>query len=125
MGDSFVPSRRSVSQFMVTLVRNINGQKEEFEGIFWLPCVMSVVLRVKNELGEDLTQSDGIPNVEASWQIDARDLEFGESLGKGNYREVFAGTYFGTDVAIKRINVQVMGEDNLAKYIKRELACSK
>ena len=86
---------------------------------------MSAVLRVKNELGEDLTQSDGIPNVEASWQIDAGDLEFGESLGKGNYGEVFAGTYFGTDVAIKRINVQVMGEDNLAKYIKRELACSK
>merc|ERR1712137_215173 len=91
---------------------------------YFLP--MSVVLRVKEELQQgELQQTDGVPDVEAAWQIDAEDLEYGEKLGSGEYGEVFAGSYFGTDVAIKRLNVAKMGEANAAKYIKREIECSK
>jgi len=57
--------------------------------------------------------------------LDIEDLEFGDPLGEGSYGTVFAGSYLGTDVAIKKMNVEAMGAQDMAKYLKRELACSK
>ena len=99
---------------------------------------MSIIQTLKQDLGllpqtvsaeertlQRLDSSDGMPNVEASWHIHVEDLELGECLGAGNYGQVYAGSYLGTDVAVKRMDIEAMGRDNMTKYIKRELACSK
>lgn len=99
---------------------------------------MSVIQILKRELGlassssdrsprslERADSSDGMPNVEASWHISVEDLELHECLGSGNYGQVYSGSYLGTDVAIKKMDVEAFGRDSMAKYIKRELACSK
>lgn len=58
----------------------------------------------------------GLPIEAQTWVIQYEDLEFGESIGRGNYGTVFLGTYFMTAVAIKRI------EDDSKKYVEREIA---
>jgi len=55
----------------------------------------------------------------AQWKIPFQDLEFGERIGKGNFGEVYKGTYLGTDVAIKRLFF--VDDDFMQKYIEREM----
>jgi LIM domain kinase 1 len=55
----------------------------------------------------------------AQWKIKYEDLEFGERIGKGNFGEVYKGTYLGTDVAIKRLFF--VDDDFMQKYIEREM----
>lgn len=90
---------------------------------------MSVILDLKQSLGlispNSLIESDDIPQVEASWHIQIEDLELGECIGSGEFGEVFFGNYLGTEVAIKKMNIEAIGKDNMTKYIKRELECSK
>jgi len=49
------------------------------------------------------------------WKIPFQELEFGERIGKGNFGEVYKGTYLGTDVAIKRLFF--VADDFMQKYI--------
>jgi len=87
---------------------------------------MSVVGRLKEELQQnDLQATDGMPSVETAWEIDTEDLEYGTLLGAGEFGEVYAGSYLGTEVAIKILDVVKMGEENMAKHLQRELECSK
>lgn len=53
------------------------------------------------------------------WKIPFQELEFGERIGKGNFGEVYKGTYLGTDVAIKRLFF--VDDDFMQKYIEREM----
>jgi len=53
------------------------------------------------------------------WKIKFEDLEMGERIGKGNFGEVYKGTYLGTDVAIKRLFF--VDDDFMQKYIEREM----
>jgi len=53
------------------------------------------------------------------WKIKFDDLELGERIGKGNFGEVYKGTYLGTDVAIKRLFF--VDDDFMQKYIEREM----
>eukprot|EP01087_Luapelamoeba_hula_P018719 TRINITY_DN607_c0_g2_i1.p1 TRINITY_DN607_c0_g2~~TRINITY_DN607_c0_g2_i1.p1 ORF type:complete len:342 (-),score=88.31 TRINITY_DN607_c0_g2_i1:148-1173(-) len=55
----------------------------------------------------------------AQWRIKFEDLDFGERIGKGNFGEVYRGSYLGTDVAIKRLFF--VDDDFMQKYIEREM----
>eukprot|EP00002_Diphylleia_rotans_P021020 TRINITY_DN4086_c0_g1_i9.p1 TRINITY_DN4086_c0_g1~~TRINITY_DN4086_c0_g1_i9.p1 ORF type:complete len:583 (-),score=171.43 TRINITY_DN4086_c0_g1_i9:525-2273(-) len=61
----------------------------------------------------------GLPVESKTWQVAYEDLEFFKTLGEGNFGTVFHGTYFGTDVAIKKIN------DDEQKYLDREVMILK
>ncbi|KAL6074281.1 putative serine/threonine-protein kinase PBL7 [Balamuthia mandrillaris] len=54
------------------------------------------------------------------WKIAFEELEFLENIGKGNFGEVWKGTYLGLDVAIKRL--YFVDDDFMQKYIAREMA---
>eukprot|EP01103_Thecamoeba_quadrilineata_P003312 TRINITY_DN130_c0_g2_i1.p1 TRINITY_DN130_c0_g2~~TRINITY_DN130_c0_g2_i1.p1 ORF type:complete len:349 (+),score=82.07 TRINITY_DN130_c0_g2_i1:59-1105(+) len=54
------------------------------------------------------------------FNIDYKDLENVTELGGGNFGQVFRGTYFGTEVAIKQL-LDVDDKD-MHKYIEREMA---
>ena len=88
---------------------------------------MSIIEIVKEDLGLRTSgvTGEGVPDVEAAWHINLYDLELGDIIGEGAYGKVYSGFYFGTEVAIKRIDVEKMGKDNMAKYLRREIACSK
>jgi len=55
----------------------------------------------------------------AQWKVNFQDLEFGERIGKGNFGEVYRGTWLGTDVAIKKLFF--VNDDFMQKYIEREM----
>eukprot|EP01103_Thecamoeba_quadrilineata_P003311 TRINITY_DN130_c0_g1_i2.p1 TRINITY_DN130_c0_g1~~TRINITY_DN130_c0_g1_i2.p1 ORF type:complete len:344 (+),score=94.01 TRINITY_DN130_c0_g1_i2:32-1063(+) len=57
------------------------------------------------------------------FNIDYKDLENVTELGGGNFGQVFRGTYFGTEVAIKQL-LDVDDKD-MHKYIERETATLK
>jgi hypothetical protein len=78
----------------------------------------SIIDRVKSD-------TDGTPNVQESWELDVTDLEIGDRIGGGSYGAVFSGTYLGTEVAIKKMSIEEFGAQDMAKYLTRELACSK
>jgi len=55
----------------------------------------------------------------AQWKVNFNDLDFGDRIGKGNFGEVYRGTYLGTDVAIKKLFF--VDDDFMQKYIEREM----
>jgi len=55
----------------------------------------------------------------AQWKVNFEDLDFGERIGKGNFGEVYKGSYLGTDVAIKKLFF--VDDDFMQKYIEREM----
>lgn len=55
----------------------------------------------------------------AQWKVDFNNLDLGERIGKGNFGEVYKGTYLGTDVAIKKLFF--VDDDFMQKYIEREM----
>jgi serine/threonine protein kinase len=55
----------------------------------------------------------------AQWKVNFDDLDLGERIGKGNFGEVYKGTYLGTDVAIKKLFF--VDDDFMQKYIEREM----
>lgn len=48
-----------------------------------------------------------IDNIEDVWKIKYEDLEFEKEIGKGAFGCVYKGSYFGTEVAIKKVTDQV------------------
>jgi len=55
-------------------------------------------------MGDQEYDDDGlVKDLYDIWSIDYNDLEFGEKLGEGAFGYVFSGSYFGTEVAIKRL----------------------
>jgi len=54
------------------------------------------------------------------FNINFRDLENTQEIGGGNFGQVFRGTYFGTEVAIKQL-LDVDDKD-MHKYIEREMS---
>jgi len=64
--------------------------------------------------------------VKEEWTINFDDLEFGEEIGSGAFGTVFKGDYYGTVVAIKRLNASNnLQQEHLNKYIQREVALLK
>ncbi len=55
----------------------------------------------------------------AQWKVNFDDLDLAERIGKGNFGEVYKGTYLGTDVAIKKLFY--VDDDFMQKYIEREM----
>ncbi|KAL6076117.1 Nucleolar protein NOP5, putative, expressed [Balamuthia mandrillaris] len=55
----------------------------------------------------------------AQWKVNYNDLTFDQRIGKGNFGEVYRGTYLGTDVAIKKLFF--VDDDFMQKYIEREM----
>jgi len=55
----------------------------------------------------------------AQWKVNFDDLDLGLRIGKGNFGEVYKGTYLGTDVAIKKLFF--VDDDFMQKYIEREM----
>lgn len=64
--------------------------------------------------------------VKEEWTINYDDLEFAEEIGSGAFGTVFRGDYYGTVVAIKRLNAaNNLQQEHLNKYIQREVALLK
>merc|ERR1712113_743396 len=55
----------------------------------------------------------------AQWKVDFHQLDFEKRIGKGNFGEVWKGTFLGTDVAIKKLFF--VDDDFMQKYIEREM----
>ena len=60
---------------------------------------------------------------EKLFDVEFKDLEEFQFLSKGNYGELYKASYFGTDVAVKKL----LHLENRAmhKYIERELCLLK
>jgi serine/threonine protein kinase len=61
-----------------------------------------------------------ITDLEEAWCINFDDLEFAEQLGEGAFGAVHKGTYFGTEVAIKRL-FQEDDSPDTELFIQREI----
>lgn len=60
------------------------------------------------------------------WEIDTRHLKFGGKVGSGSFGDLYKGTYFSQEVAIKvlkpeRINKEMLGEFSQEVYILRKV----
>ncbi|KAL4645620.1 hypothetical protein ACB092_02G247400 [Castanea dentata] len=60
------------------------------------------------------------------WEIDARQLKMGNKVGSGSFGDLYKGTYFGQEVAIKilkpeRVNAEMLGEFSQEVYIMRKV----
>ncbi|KYQ89266.1 LISK family protein kinase [Tieghemostelium lacteum] len=69
-------------------------------------------------------EEEGTPMSDESADIDISDLVLGNQIGSGSYGVVYRGTYFNTDVAIKKIHPGEHQKE-LQKYLKREVAVLK
>jgi len=74
-----------------------------------------VITMAARELVKKIHQLD--PHI---FNIDFNDLENVSQIGGGNFGQVYRGSYFGTDVAIKQL-LDVDDKD-MHKYIEREMA---
>ena len=54
-------------------------------------------------------------------QVDPRDIEYGECIGRGAYGEVYKGKWRGSLVAVKKLRVVHMGDDFVEGF-EREIA---
>lgn len=55
----------------------------------------------------------------AQWKLDFDEIHLDERIGKGNFGEVYKGTYCGLDVAVKKL--YFVDDDFMQKYIEREM----
>lgn len=60
---------------------------------------------------------------ENPWDVNFEDLENLRDLSSGNFGKVFRGTYFGTEVAVKKL--LDVDDEFMHKYIEREMAILK
>ncbi|EFA82235.1 LISK family protein kinase [Heterostelium album PN500] len=71
-----------------------------------------------------IEEDEGLIESEETTDIDVKVLKIAEQIGAGSYGMVYRGSYFNSQVAIKKIRP---GEHNrdLQKYLKREIAVLK
>eukprot|EP00005_Dracoamoeba_jomungandri_P010882 CAMPEP_0174275410 /NCGR_PEP_ID=MMETSP0439-20130205/59810_1 /TAXON_ID=0 /ORGANISM="Stereomyxa ramosa, Strain Chinc5" /LENGTH=362 /DNA_ID=CAMNT_0015367511 /DNA_START=15 /DNA_END=1103 /DNA_ORIENTATION=+ len=74
---------------------------------------------------EDLPPVDGVFDKEDSWDIDFDDLVFGDVIGGGAFGVVYYGEYYGTPVAIKQLDENVLSAEQTRKYVEREISMLK
>ena len=55
----------------------------------------------------------------ANWKLDFEQIKLDERIGRGNFGEVYKGTYVGSDVAVKKL--YFVDDDFMQKYIEREM----
>lgn len=63
------------------------------------------------------------PGGAEGWDINFNDLENLQDLSSGNFGKVYRGTYFGTEVAVKKL--LDIDDEFMHKYIEREMAILK
>jgi serine/threonine protein kinase len=63
------------------------------------------------------------PGGSDGWDINFNDLENLQDLSSGNFGKVYRGTYFGTEVAVKKL--LDIEDEFMHKYIEREMAILK
>jgi len=60
---------------------------------------------------------DGYEKISAgNVDVDVKDIQMGESVGKGSYAEVFSGTWRGAIVAVKRFRIADLDEEFLEAF---------
>merc|ERR1711981_385484 len=67
----------------------------------------------------------GLPSLDEAFLIPKDDLVFEEQIGKGSFGNVYKGDYMGLPIAIKRIHKDMREEEELQRFIQREIAVSK
>ena len=55
----------------------------------------------------------------ANWKLDFEQIKLEQMIGRGNFGEVYKGTYVGSDVAVKKL--YFVDDDFMQKYIEREM----
>jgi len=68
---------------------------------------------------------DGMPELESIYTLEYSDLEFGPKIGQGAFGNVYRGSYFGVDVAIKQMQKGEKNDAELKKYVEREISMLK
>ncbi|SPQ95686.1 Protein tyrosine and serine/threonine kinase [Plasmodiophora brassicae] len=87
----------------------------------------SVSRSFRNRVGSSTEDPSGIMNGTASsmmpWQFEIpfEAIEFNDKLGMGHFGEVYRGSLWGTDIAIKQLKKQQVDEDILTS-LKHEIA---
>jgi len=61
-----------------------------------------------------------INNLEDAWKVNFEDLVFEKEIGRGAFGAVFKGSYFGTDVAIKKV-FELEDDPDAMIYLEREV----
>lgn len=67
------------------------------------------------------------PHPAAMWnnadikQINPAEIVLGERIGKGSFGQVFRGTWRGTQVAVKKLNMPMLVDDSFVREFKNEI----
>lgn len=54
-------------------------------------------------------------------QINPAEIVLGERIGKGSFGQVFRGTWRGTQVAVKKLNMPMLVDDSFVREFKNEI----
>jgi len=68
---------------------------------------------------------EGILDVEKMAIIRQEELKIGDKIGEGAFSDVYKGVYYGTTVAVKKMDVDLLDNKFTEKFVLRELAMLK
>lgn len=98
------------SQFpmsIINIMNNFNGVKVYSE--------MNVETMANEFLKEEFSKKN------LQWLISSKDIKYGKQIGFGGSSEVFIADYRGTEVAVKKLRILEVQEENLKEF-KREVS---